>query len=224
MNNRTLTVLLSLMTVLAIASAQEKNDPTKWEEDIAKFEAQDKESFPPKNAILFIGSSSIRRWDLQTHFPNHITINRGFGGSQIEDSLFFADRIVIPYKPKTIVFYAGDNDLNKGKRNRQVFWDYQGFVKKVHDALPDTKIIFLAIKPSIKRWSNIDNIRKTNYTIREWSNNYPFLYYLDIDTPMIGDNGEPNKELLDDDDLHLSEKGYELWTELLMPLLPQPSK
>ena len=144
---------LSCCLIIAILAtiAQEVTGPARWAEDIAKFKALDKEKFPPEHAILFVGSSSIRLWKLEDHFPGLHAINRGFGGSKIADSIHYADRIVIPYKPKAIVFYAGDNDIASGMTPRQVFWDYQAFVKKVHDALPETKIIFIAIKPSIKR-------------------------------------------------------------------------
>ena len=180
----------------------------------------DQENPPPKNAILFLGSSSIRKWDLEKYFPKHTTINRGFGGSKIADSIYYYDRVVLPYQPKIIVFYAGDNDIGSGMKPRDVYWDYMAFVKKVRDTLPETKVIFMAIKPSIKRWDKIEQIRTANYTIQEWSNNYPNLKFLNIDTPMIGTDGLPKKELLDDDDLHLSDAGYELWTSLLLNLLP----
>ncbi len=221
MLQRYVILTLLLLTAFGLHSA-ENEGPEKWEEDIAKFEAKDKESFPPEGAVLFIGSSSIRGWDLEKWFPNHKTINRGFGGSQIEDSLYYAGRIVIPYKPGTIVFYAGDNDIAKGKTPKQVFWDYQAFVKKVHDALPDTEIIFVAIKPSMKRWELVDKMRKANYSIREWSNNYPYLKFLDIDSPMIGADGKPKKELFAEDGLHLNEAGYKLWSGLLKQKLPPP--
>lgn len=224
MTSRYITITLCLMISVLVTIAQEVTGPQRWEEDIAKFEALDKENFPPEKAILFVGSSSIRLWKLEDHFPDLLTINRGFGGSKIADSHHYADRIVIPYKPKAIVFYAGDNDIGSGMTPRQVFWDYQAFVKKVHDALPDSKIIFIAIKPSIKRWDKIKAIRKANHSIQEWSNNYPFLKYLDIDTPMIGGNGEPKSELFAEDGLHLNEVGYKLWSEQLKPLLPLDSQ
>lgn len=219
MTQRIFVLMISIVSVLVLMSADEPG-PERFNDAIAKFEAQDQENPPPQEAILFLGSSSIRLWDLEKWFPKHTTINRGFGGSKIADSIHFFDRVVLPYKPKIIVFYAGDNDIGSGMKPRDVFWDYQAFVKKVHDALPDTKIIFVAIKPSIKRWDKIEEIRKANHSIEEWSNNYPYLKYLDIDTPMIGADGMPKKELLRDDDLHLSEAGYEVWSSLLLKMLP----
>src|SRR5262245_16481496 len=129
--------LVLLIPSLAAAQAKKANDPSRWEKDIAAYEAQDKENLPPKGASLFIGSSTIRRWTtLAQDFPEHKTINRGFGGSQIEDAAYYADRIVIPYAPRAVFLRSGGNDLNAGKSVEQVFADYKNFVAKIHAKLP----------------------------------------------------------------------------------------
>ncbi len=112
-----------------------------------------------KGGILFVGSSSIVRWDVAKWFPNMPVLNRGFGGSQIADSVHFAERIIVPYRPRTIVFYAGDNDLASGKTPEQVLADFKAFVSKVRASSPEAKIIYVGIKPSIKRWSLIATVR-----------------------------------------------------------------
>src|SRR5690242_4123501 len=107
--------------------AEEKPDFSRWEKDIAAFEKSDRDRPPPKNAVLFVGSSSIRLWDLAKSFPDVPTINRGFGGSQLADSVHFAPRIVLPYEPRVVVLYAGDNDLAAGKTPEQVHADFRAF-------------------------------------------------------------------------------------------------
>ncbi len=146
-----LTLIACLGNALMLLAAEpQKHDPTRWESTIEKFEAQDKASPPPTGGALFIGSSSIRKWNLDKTFPDRKdTINRGFGGSQMADSAHYADRIAIPYKPRVIVVYAGDNDIAAGKSPQTVLADYQAFVKKIHAALPNTRIVYIAIKPSI---------------------------------------------------------------------------
>ncbi len=191
----------------------------RWEETIQKFEARDKTSPPPKGGIVFIGSSSIRMWDLPQYFPGLPAVNRGFGGSQMADSVQYAHRILIPYEPRTVVVYAGDNDINAGKSAAQVLADYEGFVAKVHGSLPETKIIFVAIKPSLKRWHLVEKMRQANAMVRKAAGNDPRLEYLDIDAPMIGPDGKPRPELFASDGLHLSPEGYELWSSRLRPLL-----
>lgn len=204
--------------------APKKTGSERWENDIRKFEEQDKASPPKPGGVLFIGSSSIKRWNLAESYPDRGYLNRGFGGSQIADSTHFADRIVIPYKPKTVVMYAGDNDLAGGKSPEQVAKDFSAFVAKVHAALPDTKIVFIAVKPSIARWKIVDKVRDANRRIAATCAKNNKLAFVDIDKPMIGDDGMPRGELFAKDGLHLSPAGYELWVKLLEPALGEVGK
>ncbi len=191
----------------------------RWEPNIRKFEAQDREASPLEGGVLFVGSSSIVGWDLERHFPDLPVINRGFGGSQIADSIHFAPRIVLPYKPRTVVLYAGDNDINAGKTPQQVLADFREFVGMVHAELPKTKIVFIAIKPSIRRWHLIDPIREANRLVREATVKDDLLGFVDVDPPSIGEDGKPRPELLKPDGLHLNDDGYKLWSSLVRPHL-----
>ena len=191
----------------------------RWEPRIRAFEAQDKENPPPKDGILFIGSSSIVGWDLGKWFPELPAINRGFGGSEIADSVHFADRIVWPYEPKIIVLYAGDNDIARGKTPQQVLADYRAFVGRVRKKLPQTRIVFVAIKPSIRRWQLVDKMREANRLIRAVTEKDERQVFVDIDPPMIGSDGKPRKELFKPDGLHLNADGYKLWSGLVRPHL-----
>jgi lysophospholipase L1-like esterase len=194
-------------------------DPSRWEESIAAIEGRLKESPPPAGGNLFIGSSSIRLWDLQKSFPNHPTINCGFGGSEIEDSLHFMDRLVFPYQPRVVVFYAGDNDISRGKTAEEVAADFQAFAEKLHRNLPEAKLVYIAIKPSIARWNLVEEMRKANSLIRERAGKEEWRVFVDIDPPMIGEEGKPRPEFFVEDGLHLSEQGYSIWSELVEPHL-----
>lgn len=224
MNRSTLLVSWCLAVGFAPAasvSAADKFDPTRWEKAIAKFEAQDKASRPPAGANLFIGSSSIRGWKLQKWFPDHPTVNRGFGGSHIADSVHYADRIIHPYRPRVIVLYAGDNDIAGGKSPERVLADYKKFVEVVREKLPQTRIVFVAIKPSIARWKLVEKMRRANAKIREVTEQDELLEFVDIDEPMIGEDGRPREELFVKDGLHLSDAGYKLWSDLVRPHLQE---
>lgn len=199
--------------------AEDKADFTRWEKDIAAFEQRDREKPPPKNALLFVGSSSIRLWDLSKSFAGVEAINRGFGGSQLADVVHFAPRIVLPYEPRRIVLYAGDNDIAAGKTPERVFADFQAFDRVVHKKYPKIRIVYIAIKPSLRRWPLIDKIRKANALIEVECKKSDGLVYLDVVAPMLGKDGKPRPELFRDDGLHLNAKGYALWTELLKPHL-----
>ena len=189
-------------------------DVNRWEKQIAAFEAADRKTPPPKQAILFVGSSSIRGWKLNKYFPDLKTINRGFGGSQMSDSVRYANRIVTPHKPKIVVVYAGDNDIADGKSPKQVADDYILLVDKIRTQLPHTHILFIAIKPSIRRWKLVDKMRKANQMIKEITKKDAQQGFIDIDKPMIGDDSLPRKELFAKDGLHLNHEGYVLWSKL----------
>ncbi len=191
----------------------------KWEEAIRAFEAQDRESPPRKGGILFIGSSSIRLWDLDAHFPDRKPLNRGFGGSELADSAHFADRIILPYEPRVIVLYAGDNDIAHETTPCEVHADFERFVDRVHTTLPATRIVYIAIKPSLKRWELVHRMRAANALIQATCVENEQLTFVDIDGPMIGTDGTPRAELFQDDGLHLNAEGYELWTKLVRPHL-----
>jgi lysophospholipase L1-like esterase len=209
-----------VLAMAALALCGQARDFSQWENDIKAFEAADAEQMPPKKAILFIGSSSIRMWtDIAKDFPAKKVINRGFGGSQIVDSTYFADRIVIPYKPKMIVLYAGDNDLQDGLSPEQVLADYKAFVEKVRGKLPKVKIAFISIKPSPSRAALLPQVVAANELIRTYSAEEPRMMFIDIYTPMLGPDGQPRKELFVADMLHLNRQGYDIWKEAVAPYL-----
>ncbi len=190
-----------------------------WTKEMAAFEQQDKQAPPAPGGIVFVGSSSIRLWDLPKSFPGLPVVNRGFGGSQIVDSVGHVDLLVIRHKPRTIVFYAGDNDISAGKTPQDVADDFKTFAGKVHAALPQTRIAFIGIKPSIRRWALIAQVREANALVRTFSETDDRLGFVDVDGPMLGWDEEPRKDLLVDDGLHLSTKGYELWNALVRPFI-----
>lgn len=210
-----LLVIIAICSSYAVAQAA---DP--WEETIRKFEAADVKSPPPKGAVLFVGSSSIVGWDLRKFFPDLVTINRGFGGSKISDSLRYADRIVTPYEPRAIVFYAGDNDIAGGKSPEQVAGDFREFVAKVREKLPDVPILYIGIKPSKKRWHLIDKIREANKQIEASCGEAQKVTFISVEKPMLGEDGEPHADLLKADGLHLQPAGYQIWSDLVRKHLP----
>jgi lysophospholipase L1-like esterase len=194
--------------------------PEKWTAAIEKFTQADAAKPPPQNAVVFIGSSSIVKWtSLQKDFPGVKVINRGFGGSELADSAYYVDRIVIPYRPRTVVLYAGDNDLNAGKAPGTVLADFRSFVAKIHAALPDTRIVYIAIKPSPSRWRLKDRIVSANALISAECARDKRLRFADIYTPMLDAKGEPRPELFVKDMLHMNEAGYAVWKPVVAPLL-----
>ncbi len=216
--------LLCLVLGASMAPAVRAKDPKPckpevWADAIAKFEDEDQKMPPPKQGVLFLGSSSIRLWDVKKSFPDMLVVNRGFGGSQICDSTHYADRLVNIHEPRIVVFYAGDNDIAGGKSPEQVRDDFRAFVEKVRGPQPELPIVFIAIKPSIARWKLADEIKAANQLIKDDLEELGNITYVDVWPAMLNEQGEPRKELFADDGLHMNEKGYEVWTELVTPLV-----
>lgn len=194
--------------------------PEKWAADIDKFTAADAAQPPAKNGIVFVGSSSIRRWTtLAEDFAGLPVINRGFGGSQLSDAAFYAERIVTPYEPRTVVVYSGENDLAAGRTPEDVLQSFQVLRAKIHRAVPTARIVFIGIKPSPSRLKHRDAFGRANALIAEFCATDQRLTFLDVHAPMLDASGEPQADLFIEDRLHLNAKGYALWTKLLRPYL-----
>jgi len=220
---RRLLYLAAVALALAAATRPCRGDDARgfgrWEKEIAAFEAKDRAAPPPKDAVLFAGSSSIRLWNLKKSFPDLAVINRGFGGSEIADSTHFAPRIIIKARPRVIVFYAGDNDVANGKTAEQVSDDFKDFAGLIHKELPKTKIVFISIKPSLARWKMVEKQRKANGLVEAYCKKNDYLAYIDAVTPMLDDDGKPRQEMFGKDGLHMNDKGYALWASLLKAYL-----
>jgi lysophospholipase L1-like esterase len=190
-------------------------------DEIAAFEAKDRLHPPPRNAVLFVGSSSIRMWPkLKSDFQGVKVIQRGFGGSDLRLVNWYAPRIVLPYQPRLIVLYAGDNDLAEGVTPQDVLQQFKIFAGLVSARLPNTRIAFVSIKPSPARVSLIPRMRTANELIRNYTATKPRLVYVDVYTRMIGRDGKPRADLYaSGDGLHMNTKGYELWREILNPIV-----
>jgi lysophospholipase L1-like esterase len=192
--------------------------PERWEKDIQAFEEEDRKSPPPAGGVLFIGSSTIRLWKtLAEDFPDLPVINRGFGGSEIADSVHYIDRIVKPYQPRLIVFYAGTNDIANGKSPEQVQDDFQAFVERSRKAVAGVRIVFLAIKPTIARWSQEDKVEAANRLIADLIRRQPDLAFIDTARVLVEPDGRPKASLLAPDKLHFNAEGYRVWAAYLRP-------
>ena len=194
----------------------------KWEKEIAAFEQQDQTNPPPKNGIEFIGSSTIARWKTLTQdYAGFPVYNRGFGGSQLADSTYYAARIIFPYAPRLIFLRAGGNDLAAGESVEGVFSDYTNFVATVHAGLPDTTIYFISWGPTPSRWKQHEQELKLNALIKDYTVQHPEMHLQYIETydlPLSSD-GKPRPELFGPDQLHYNAEGYKLLADRVRPYL-----
>lgn len=195
----------------------------RWAEAMQAFREQDEKNPAEPGGVVFVGSSSIRLWDLPKSFPHAAPapLNRGFGGSEIADTNRHLDLLVLKHQPRLVVMYAGDNDIAGGKTPERVHRDFEEFVRRVHQALPETRIAYIAIKPSIARWKLAEPMQQANALIAESCEADELVTFVDIWPPMLGDDGRPRAELFRDDGLHLNAAGYENWAGRIHGLLTE---
>jgi len=198
------------------------SDPEFFAADIAKFATIDREHPPPERPVVFVGSSSIRLWDtLEQDMAPLAALNRGFGGAQLASVVYFADRVVIQYRPRAVVLYAGDNDIDAGRSPEDVARDFGVFVSRVQTALPDARIYYVSMKPSRQLWRNWPKYERANAQIAAICARDPRLAYLDVATPMLASGRPPARSLFKFDGMHPSAEGYALWTGIIKLRLHQ---
>jgi lysophospholipase L1-like esterase len=195
-------------------------DPSRWGKAMAAFEEQDRTNPPKPNGVLFLGSSSIRLWKtLAEDFPGVPLLNRGFGGSQISDSIYYFDKLVMPSKPRLVVFFAGGNDINSGVTAEQVAADFRELCAKLHKALPETHAIFISLPFVESRWKHRAETALANTYISAFCHSDPRLAYVDMNSTILSPEGTVRPEYYRNDKLHMNEAGYAVWTKLLRPLV-----
>ena len=195
---------------------------TRWKSSFSAFDDADKAKQPGADGVLFVGSSTIRFWShlAQDFRQEPILINRGFGGSTMADCSLFARELVVRYKPRHVLVYAGDNDLAEGRSPLQVMESFALFANTVRAELPGTRISYISVKPSPSREALLPKIRETNHIISAYLRTLPNSEYIDIYTPMIGPDNRPRAELFLKDRLHMNDDGYRLWQSVIASHLP----
>lgn len=191
-------------------------------DEIQKFKEQDSISFPPENAILFVGSSSFRKWEnVQSYFAKYTIINRGFGGSTLPDVIRYANDIIIPYHPRQVVIYCGDNDLASSDTitPKIVTNRFKTLFHIIRTNLPKANISYVSIKPSPSRRHLVPEMKQANLLIRAFLKNQKNTSYIDVYKPMLLPGGQPRQEIFLEDSLHMNEKGYAIWKKAIQPYL-----
>lgn len=213
--------IFSLVLFFLIATTvRAQQTPPFWNE-ISAFKANDKAAFPPQHEILFIGSSSFRMWhDVQAAFPGYPIINRGFGGARLPDVIRYFYDIILPYHPKQIVIYCGENDLvEKGVTAQDVNTRFQTLYCMIRKNLPDVVIDFVSIKPSPSRVAVLDQVVATNQMIKNFITSQSKARYIDVYLKMHDANGNVLDGIFKEDQLHLNANGYAIWQKAILPYL-----
>lgn len=213
-------ISLSLFLVLGIDSIRAQNKP--YFNEIAAFKEQDKRKPPAKHAILFTGSSSFRMWNnMQDDFPGYSILNRGFGGSTLQDLIYYVKDIIFPYQPKQLVIYCGENDLASSDTvtASMVLDRFRYLFTLVRKKYPKIPIVFVSIKPSPSRERLLSKVIEANTGIRKFLAKQPNTFYADVFHKMIGKDGHINTGLFLEDNLHMNKSGYAIWKSTIKPFL-----
>ena len=216
--------LLIWLLWAAGACAGERTDgaapSSRWASAMRDFATLDRLKPPRPGAVIFVGSSSVRLWNgLESQFGNTLVLKRGFGGARLSDCIEHLEQLVVKYRPRLILLYAGDNDLADGNPPREVLRRFVAFAERIQQRLPAARLAFISIKPSPARQELLLQVRVTNRLIASYVRGRPGLAYVDVFDSMLGSDGLPRRELFSPDGLHLNADGYALWRSALAPLV-----
>jgi lysophospholipase L1-like esterase len=191
-----------------------------WNE-IQEFQHLDSLHMPAKHGIVFLGSSSIRKWvNAEANFREYNVINRGFGGSTLSQATDYLDYLVFPYEPREVVIYSGENDIAMDHIDaNQTFQRCKALITKIRSRLPKVPIVFLSIKQSPSRTEFSDVVLKSNSLIKDYLSKLPKATFLDVNSKMLNAKGGLRPELFESDMLHMKPEGYAIWERELKPYL-----
>ncbi|TFZ05589.1 GDSL family lipase [Ramlibacter henchirensis] len=207
---------LAALAVPTFAGGAQPAVVARWGDSLAAFERADRAQRPEAGGVLFVGSSSIRLWPrMPDDFRQVTVINRGFGGSTMADCSQLARQLVVQYRPRHVIVYAGDNDLAEGRTPRQVLESFQEFVRIVRSELPDARISYISVKPSPLREPLLDKAREVNTLVADYIQALPNASFIDVFTAMLDGSGRPRTDLYGPDRLHMNASGYALWKRLI---------
>ena len=188
--------------------------------EINEYKEQDATSFPQPNGILFVGSSSFRVWkSLEKDYQDYNAINRGFGGSTLGQAIYYADDIIFPYQPRQVVIYSGENDLAEGETIEVTFDRFKTLFDLIRKKMPQVPIAFISIKPSPSRAHLMPKMMATNLLIKDFLEKKQNTSYINIFDAMLQSNKQPKTDIFLSDNLHMNDKGYQIWKKIITPYL-----
>ena len=211
---------LSLILLFVTAFITLKAQDAPFYNEIRNFKKQDSIQFPPKKAILFVGSSTFTNWkDVQTYFPNHVIINRGFGGSSLPHVINYAPDIIFPYHPKQIVIYCGENDFTGGATAQVVVDRVKQLIDLIRTKYPKVPLVYISIKPSPSREKYMPQMVEANKMIAEMAKKLKRVTFVNTYDAMFNPDGSIMTDIFLKDNLHMNAKGYAIWQKIMEPYL-----
>lgn len=219
------TALMACFLFFTVVLYAQDYNPKTFEKNIKDFDKRDSVEKVRPGSNLFVGSSSITNWkDVASYFPDAYVINRGFGGSKFDDLLYYADRVIMPYKPAKIFVYEGDNDIASGVDIETMLKQAKQLRKKIAVAFPKVPVVFISVKPSVSRWNLKDKYVAFNKALKAYAEKEKRTYFADVWTPMIDADGMVFKDVFLSDNLHMKPNGYQIWQKVLEPFVLKNKK
>lgn len=213
-------ISLFIVSFLLCSSLLFSQEVSRYQNDIQTIKQYDKIYAPPKNPILFVGSSSFRLWgDLERTFANYQVLNRGIGGAVIKDISNHIDDLITPYAPRQIFIYVGENDIANQTTSEAVLNNTKKLLTEIRERLPSVPIVYIAMKPSPSREKFLPIVIKANQQIRDYIATKKNMTFIDVFTPMLTREGKPKPELFLADQLHMNQSGYAIWIKAIKPHL-----
>jgi lysophospholipase L1-like esterase len=220
---RMIPLLLAAALLAAPSTSPAQTAPPMFAPEMAAFAEADRLQPPKPCGVLFVGSSSVRFWrTLSEDMAPVAVVNRGFGGSTIADVNRFFDVVVKPYRPRAIVFYAGENDINAGAEPAAVAEEFHRFMDRKTQAFGSAPVYFVSLKPSKARYAQLARQADVNARVRRMTRDRRDLHYIDVVAPML-ENGRP-RDIFVADDLHMTPAGYAIWTRVIRPVVLAEAK
>jgi len=224
-----LVLIVGIVAFLGIYGVQEldkinSDDPRAWEGDIAELVANTEAGNPPEDAVLFVGSSSIRLWDtLADDMAPLPVIRHGFGGAKIYDVVYYAEPLITRWNAPKVVIFVSSNDINGnddhekapvyiGKQLRALF-------EIIFSVKPETEVFYIAITPTEFSWDKWESVKRANTIASQVCDEFENATYIETANIFLDENGEPNSDLFLFDGLHLNDDGYKVWTDRIKPFL-----
>ena len=209
-------VSLGLLLFVSAASVAYAQDPTRFQSEIEALNNKEFNIDPAKQVVVFTGSSSVRMWNtIQEDFPSINAINTGFGGSHFTDLIQYQEELIFRFNPDKIFIYEGDNDVSAEKAPVDILVSAAMLYGAIRTRFPEAEIYLISPKPSISRWHLKNEYEQTNGLLKRFCELNPNLTWVDVWSPMLGENGEPKADIFLEDDLHMNAKGYDIWQEVM---------
>lgn len=214
--------MVLIIAFAALAKERQQNIQPRFAREIQAFRELDEKNPPLPGQILFIGSSSFTRWtDVPTYFPTHKILNRAFGGSSLPDLIRYVGNVVLPYKPKQVVIYCGENDFAGDPKlpAYKVLDRFETLFRLIRSKLPSATIDYVSMKPSPSRWYLRSKFIAANGWISDFLKMQPNTGFIDVWSAMLDENGRPKAGIYVSDQLHINASGYRIWRPIIEPFL-----